>query len=101
MKQKPLLVLGLIITVLTASCNRKIIDPRPETGSNKVVLDWNLAAYEAMGGATYQHSLLAARVNAMVHIAMHDALNAIGPAFETYSLQTKDYQAEPISAAAS
>ncbi|MDO1448231.1 phosphatase PAP2 family protein [Rhodocytophaga aerolata] len=112
MKTTNLFALLMAITILFA-CNKfKDITPdyaegpKPEKKyfkgiSNQVILDWNIAAFDAMGGATYQHSLLASRVNAMVHIAMHDALNAIGPAFETYALQTKDYQAEPISAAAS
>jgi hypothetical protein len=112
MKTTNLFALLMAITILFA-CNKfKDITPdhakgpKPEKKyfkgiSNQVILDWNIAAFDAMGGATYQHSLLASRVNAMVHIAMHDALNAIGPAYETYALQTKNYQAEPISAAAS
>ncbi|WP_040005517.1 vanadium-dependent haloperoxidase [Fibrisoma limi] len=69
--------------------------------SNQVVLDWNQMAYEAMGGPAYQHSLLASRINAMVHLAMHDALNSIAPAYQTYAFYRQDAEAEPIAAAAS
>jgi hypothetical protein len=69
--------------------------------SNQVIIDWNLATLDAMGGPSYQHPLLASRLNAMVHIAMHDALNAIEPAFEFYAYQEKDAAADPIAAAAS
>lgn len=69
--------------------------------SNQIVLDWNLVAFDAMGGATYQHSLLASRINAMTHIAIHDALNAIEPRYQTYAFQQKNKQADPIAAVAS
>ncbi len=69
--------------------------------SNQVILDWNAVALEAMGGPTYQHSLLASRINAMTHLAMHDALNAIVSKYQTYAFHQKDTEADPIAAAAS
>jgi len=69
--------------------------------SNKVILDWNVVAFDAMGGTSYQNTLVASRLNAMVHIAMHDALNSIAPAYETYALKTANNKAHPIAAAAS
>jgi hypothetical protein len=95
-----LIVLGLMITVLTTSCNKNIIDGRPPASSNKVILEWNEAAFEAMGGVSYQHSLLAARVNAMVHLAMHDALNAIKPTYEQYAYKKTVGSADAVTAAA-
>jgi hypothetical protein len=76
--------------------------PNPDMSkySNQVILDWNLVALQAMGGPTYEHSLFGARLNAMVHLAMHDALNAIAPVYQTYALQRRDAEAEPIVAAA-
>jgi hypothetical protein len=35
---------------------------------------------------------------AMVHIAMHDALNNIAPVCETYAHHTEDKKADPIVA---
>lgn len=45
--------------------------------SNETVLYWNEVAYNAFGGPQYQHSLMASRINATMHLAIHDALNGI------------------------
>ena len=72
-----------------------------ENHSNQIVLDWNLAAFETMSGATADHTLLVSRVTAMTHLAMHDALNAIAPRFQTYAFHQKDSLADPVAAVAS
>ncbi|MCF0072877.1 phosphatase PAP2 family protein [Dyadobacter sp. CY261] len=105
MKNLRLLAILTLVSFF-AACNRSNgVDPDDNVPflkeySNKVILDWNQVAFNAMGGATYQHSLVASRVNAMVHLAMHDALNGVAPAFKTYALQTRDAAADPIAAAA-
>jgi hypothetical protein len=108
MKKQLVFTLFFFIGFFLSSCdeffdhindNKK--DGRLKKYSNQVILDWNLAALTAMGGPTYQHPLLAARINAMTHIAMHDALNTIAPAYETYAFQGKERDAAPIAAAAS
>jgi hypothetical protein len=107
MKRIKLLAFVMISTILLA-CNRSNgVSPTPGTDipelkqySNQVVLDWNQMAFKAMGGATYQHSLLASRLNAMVHLAMHDALNGVAPGYKTYALQLRDSKANPVAAAA-
>lgn len=68
--------------------------------SNQVILDWNLAALEAEGGVTYLHALFASRTNTMMHIAMHDALNAIVPVYEQYAYHANGEGADPVLAAA-
>ncbi|HTE26645.1 vanadium-dependent haloperoxidase [Flavitalea sp.] len=101
---KQYLVMGVIILSAFCACNRSnsnLADkPKTKTFSSKVVLDWNEMAYNAMGGATYQHSLLASRINTMMHIAMHDAVNAVIPQFKTYALNKTDDKADPVVAAA-
>lgn len=100
---KAWIILGLISVVILASC-RKIKLPQEEVDTlpNDIVLKWNVVAFEAEGGATYQHALLASRVNAMVHIAIHDALNAIVPLYEPYVYRPKFVMsAHPVAAAAS
>ena len=97
----------ILYSVLFVSCNE---DEGVANGDNnntdltglpnQVILDWNLAVVEAMGGETYQHSLLAAHMGAMTHIAMHDALNAIAPIYKTYAFQGSDPEADPIAAVA-
>ena len=96
--------MGVIILSALCACNRSNSNlgdkPKTKTFSNKVVLDWNEMAYNAMGGTSYQHSLLASRINAMMHIAMHDAVNAVIPQFKTYALKKTDDKADPVVAAA-
>ena len=100
--KKSLLLVSTAFCLLTVSCTRNNY-PKVDTKklSNDVVLKWNEVAYNAFGGATYQHSLMAAKINAMVHIAMHDAINAIQPKYETYAFDGKNAHADAIAAAAS
>lgn len=67
--------------------------------SSEVVIAWNLIASEAMSGKDFQ-PFMAIRVQTMMHLAMHDALNAINPVYETYALKTKNRKADPEGAAA-
>jgi hypothetical protein len=53
--------------------------------SNSVVIEWSNVAFEAAGGTAEGHPVLASRIEAMMHIAIHDALNAIVPVYEQYS----------------
>lgn len=101
MKQT-MLMLGVVASLLTVSCSRNnYTNDGTEKLSNAVVIKWDEVAYEAFGGAAYQHSLMASRINAMVHIAMHDAINAVHPRYATYALNIKDTGADPVAAAAS
>src|SRR5688572_3297605 len=101
---KRLLVMGAFMISAFCACNRtnSILaqTPKAKPRSNKAILDWNEMAYTSMGGAAYQHSLLASRVKAMMHIAMHDAPNAVIPEFRTYALTKMDSKADPVAAAA-
>lgn len=99
--QNILLTAGLAFSLVTISCSQN----NYPNGSSKtlpgdVVLKWNEIAYHAFGGTNYQHSLMAARINAMVHIAMHDAVNAVHPRYETYAFREININADPIAAAA-
>ncbi len=101
MKRNQILVLfALLLAAITTSCSRKVVEQGPAVLSNRTVLDWNVAAYEAMGGKTYQHSLLASRINAMVHIAMHDAINAIEPKYQQHTYKNSVEGANVETAAA-
>jgi len=103
MKQmkRTLLMLGAMAFLLIASCSRKNdAAEKIEHLPNEVILSWNEISYLAFGGANYQHSLMASRINAMVHIAMHDALNAVYPKYSTYVFKGKDAGADPVAAAA-
>lgn len=93
----------VVLTCLNSAGCSKDQAPAPdkETFSNEVILEWNEVAYYAFGGETYQNSLMAARINAMMHIAMHDVLNAIYPTYTTYAFEDKDASSHPVAAAAS
>jgi hypothetical protein len=67
--------------------------------SNKVILDWNLAAFDALEAPNYLNTLTASRLTAMVHIAQHDALNSITQVYEKYNTTANDAGAHPIVAA--
>ena len=92
MKQKISLgwLMSFAVVMLMFSCAKdKHIAGAVEKLPNTVVLEWNEIAFQAFGGPAYQHSLMASRINAMTHIAMHDALNAIQPQYETYAYNGK------------
>lgn len=69
--------------------------------SSETVLYWNEIAYEAFGGTSYQHSLMASRINAMVQLAIHDALNGIEEKYSRYAFTGKDKDADPVAATGS
>jgi hypothetical protein len=100
---KKMMLTMVVITCLNiAGCSKdQATEPDVENFSNKVILEWNEVAYYAFGGESYLNSLMASRINAMMHIAMHDALNAIYPKYSTYTLMEKDASADPVAAAAS
>lgn len=101
MKQttKFLAVLSIVLSLLSAAC-RKSKDPSNDTISNKVILTWNQVAFDALGGAQNQHSLLNSRIFALVHVAMHDAINATEARYQTYAFHGQFKSANPEVAAA-
>lgn len=100
--KKLMLMLGVATCLFVASCsNDHQNGPRYDLLPNDVILQWNEAAYLAFGGVQYQHSLMASRINAMTHLAMHDAVNAAYPVFSTYAYTGKEPGANPVAAAAS
>jgi len=99
--KKSLLIVGAIVSLYSLSCSRNNFPGYAvESLPNDVVLKWNEVAFEAFGGPAYQHSLMASRINAMTHLAIHDALNAIQPHYAVYAFTGKDAGADIITAAA-
>ena len=69
--------------------------------SHRVILDWNRLAQQIITADNgYQNPLPATRSLAMMHLAMHDAVNAAAPRYETYAIRTRDPLADPAVAAA-
>jgi hypothetical protein len=93
----------LVSSSFTA-CEKNPMGPRPVNAfpafSNRVILDWNTTALNAMEAPNYQHVLVASRLYAMVHIAQYDALNSIKPVYKKYCNTSADADAHPVAAAA-
>lgn len=70
---------------------------------NDVVLEWNAHATGALTEHDgYADPLIATRVLSMVHLAMHDAVNATAYRFHRpYAFKKRDVAAHPVAAAAS
>lgn len=52
-----------------------------------VIVDWSLVAYQAIKAADgYRDPMAASRALAMMHLAMHDAVNAVQPRYQSYAL---------------
>jgi hypothetical protein len=78
-------------------------DPAPTVSTvtnSDVVVDWSRIVFEAAMTDDGYVSFLGSRHQAMMHIAMHDALNAINPRFEQYAYFGRSNGANPIAAAA-
>lgn len=102
---KPLSYLGIMLVGSSfTACEVSPMDPKPVNVfpaiSNKVILDWNSTALNAMGAPSYQHVLAASRLYTMMHIAQYDALNSIKPVYKKYCNTTGDAGAHPVAAAA-
>lgn len=53
---------------------------------DQIVLDWNLQTHQVIKAAeAYANPMAASRVLAMVHLAMHDAVNAAEPRYRSYA----------------
>ena len=115
-------ILVLSLSFITVSCKKDMMPDKntiPNTGNalsgsddnslvkdllpNDVVIEWSNIAYETAGGAMEGHPLLQSRIKAMTYIAMHDALNAIVPVYQSYAYHPahKINLANPFAAVAS
>lgn len=93
----------LLMLFIFSSCSKSL---SPDAGpvrklSAQPVLYWNEVAYNAFGGPAIQHSLAASRLNAMVHLAIHDALNGIESKYSRWAFSGFDEKADAIAATAS
>src|SRR5215831_16692578 len=52
---------------------------------DQIVIDWNLQTHQVIKAADgYSNPMAASRTLAMVHLAMHDAVNAAQPRYRTF-----------------
>src|SRR5688572_3238557 len=98
---KNFLISLLLLAAIFASCSKREEAKTVSSLPAETVLHWNEVAYNAFGGTQYQHSLMASRINATMHLAIHDALNGIEEKYTRYAFSGKDKDADPVAAAAS
>jgi hypothetical protein len=68
---------------------------------DQIVIDWNLQTHQTIKAANgYADPMAASRILAMVHLAMHDAVNAVEPRYRTYAYTPRtDYRRQEADAA--
>ncbi len=84
---KPIMVLSLSLML---SCDEAPL----QKVDNEVVIAWNNIAYNIAYKHDQFYSFTGVRALSMVHIAMHDALNAIEPEYEFYSYNEMEPKAD-------
>jgi hypothetical protein len=63
---------------------------------DQIVVDWNLQTHQVIKAADgYADPMAASRVLAMVHLAMHDAVNAAEPRYGSYAYSPRREDAGP------
>ena len=85
----------VLLLSLILSCQET---PVQKTVDNKVIVDWNNIGYNIANKHDQFYSFTGVRALTMVHIAMHDALNAIEPEYEFYSYNERQPKADPTVA---
>ena len=67
---------------------------------DELVIDWNATAYQVIkADENYANPMSASRSLAMMHLAMHDAVNAAQPRYASYAYTERDSAADPAVAA--
>lgn len=95
--------LAMVASVsLAAGCGGGDAAQGPAAWSPAVVLDWSTHARSALQIETgNQDPLVGTRALAMVHLAMHDAVNAVDRRYQPYAYAARDADADAVAAAAS
>jgi hypothetical protein len=70
-----------------------LVDPAP-------VVAWNLVLYEVAFTEDQFLTFKGHRAFSMMHLAMHDALNAVVPLYDQFALRTHESSSDPVAAAA-
>ncbi len=79
---------------------QQISDSHETKLAGDVIVQWNQLAYESAFAEDQFSTFKGQRAIAMVHLAQHDALNAIARRFESYALKRHVPEADPLVAAA-
>jgi hypothetical protein len=75
-------------------------DSEREIEDAAVVVAWSKTAYDVAFAADSFRTFKGHRAFAMMHIAMHDAVNAVTPRYQPFAFDGRDAQADVVTAAA-
>ncbi len=92
-------ILGMCLFCFTIQSKHLSAEAVPEVFSKQIAVEWNELV---MGIAQAEDGLLTlkgVRTAAMMHVAMHDTLNAIESMYTTFALHSKNTPANPYLAA--
>ena len=92
------LTLGTATAAMDADQAERLL-AQPEFRDATLVLDWSEMAIDTALEADGFQTLYSNRAGPMMHLAMHDALNAIVPVFEPYAHDANEPGAHPVAAA--
>jgi hypothetical protein len=88
----------LISVILIQSCKDKPIEA--DNFNSEILTSWNKKIMELSVAEDGLLTLKGVRTEAMMHIAIHDALNTIQPLYSNYIFQGVSKNANPISTVA-
>ncbi len=102
-------ILSGLALLLTAACNDATGQRELETDVSagrlagtdaRVVVEWNALAYELAFAEDQFLTFKGQRAQAMMNLAMHDALNTISPKYKRFVLTASHEDVDPVQAAA-
>ncbi|MBX3634950.1 MAG: phosphatase PAP2 family protein [Rubrivivax sp.] len=88
----PRLLSALALAALSVAGGSAVAKPASDhwcaDRCDQVVVDWNQHTHQVIKAADgYSNPMAASRVLAMVHLAMHDAVNAVQPRYRSYAYE--------------
>lgn len=90
--------IGILLLCCVAEAG--VVRGSHEVHSGSVIVQWNQLAYDIAYAEDQFNTFKGQRAIAMVHLAQHDALNAIVRRFEPYQTKHRVAEADPIAASA-
>ena len=91
-------LLVLLALIIPQSYLAKTI--KPDSYNSEIITSWNKKVMELAIAEDGLLTLKGVRTEALMHVAIHNALNTIKPLYSNYSYQGKALNADPISATA-
>jgi hypothetical protein len=93
-------LVGVVLVACVATAGDGLAERNTTRGTAAVIVEWNLMVNEIAFAEDQFLTFKGARAYSMTHIAQHDALNAVYPAFEQFAYNDLRTRAHPIAAAA-